>query len=143
MLIFLKPGLLTVLIATLAAAPACAEIQSLRCTITPDGGRPYSGYVWLDMPNRRAFEQWYPADKRSSPHFYGPFGVSVLPNEVTISDSANPRGKVYARIDRASGSSTVSGGRMFCVASTVQPPPLPAPPKSVPPKPRPMPADVE
>ena len=139
MCMFHKPGRFMVLIATLAAAPAYADVQSLRCTITPDRGRPYSGYIWLDMPNRRAFEQWYPQGNRISPHFDGPFGVSVLPNEVTISDSPSPGGIPRLRLDRASGSGTVSGGKIFCVASDVRPPPLPAPPKPVRPDPQPVP----
>ena len=33
---------------------ARAETLSLRCTIMRDGEKPYAGYVWVDMPTRRA-----------------------------------------------------------------------------------------
>jgi len=134
----LKLGL--ALYAAFAAAPAHADVLSLRCTITPHGGRhDYSGYIWIYMQNRRAFEQWYPEGDKTSPHVDGPFGVTVLPNDVLISESASPLGKARTRINRANGSGTVIGGTIFCVGSNVTPPPLPAPPKPVRPDPQPVP----
>ncbi len=121
-----KLGLAAAAVAALTSSSACAEVLSLRCTVTPESGKaPYNGYVWIDMPNRRAFEQWYPAGAKTPPRMDGPFGVSVLPNEVAISSSANANGMARFRLDRQSGIGTASDGRIICVGSDVNPPPLP------------------
>jgi hypothetical protein len=121
--------LLAALLTSVAALPAHAETISLRCTITPDSKQPaYNGYVWIDAQPRRAFERWYPPGYRSPPPIEGPFHVDITPNELTIADSASPHGKERIRIDRTSGSGSVTGGRILCDGAGVSPPPFPPPP---------------
>jgi hypothetical protein len=109
-----------------ASFAARAEVLSLRCTITREGQTPYAGYVWIDMPTRRALEQWFPGGQRGP--IVGPFHVDVLPNTVAISDPTS------THIDRAGGTGTIAGAKIFCDPSDVKPPPFPAVPKPVPPR---------
>lgn len=107
------------LIAALTVSLAAqAEVLSLRCTIAREGAKPYAGYVWIDMPTRRALEQWFPGGQRGP--IAGPFHVMVLPNTVAISDPDS------IRIDRTNGSGMITGAKISCDASGVEPPPFPA-----------------
>jgi hypothetical protein len=115
---------LCLLAALMASFAARAEVLSLRCTVTRDGEKPYAGYVWIDMPTRRALEQWFPGGQRGP--IDGPFPVLIYPNDLQITD------QVKLHIDRTKGTGVVSGGKVACYPSDVKSPPFPALPKTNP-----------
>lgn len=121
-------------IAAIAALPAAADnaISSLRCSVAPaHGGKLYAGYLWVDLDGRRAYARWYPPGAPAQPPVVGPFGVSVIPNRVSISENADPRGRTHISLDRDTARGTIADGHIYCDVSKVALPiPLPPLPKA-------------